>query len=191
MKEKPKRGRPSGRKTTYTQPDLSTGDNLQKAFWGADDGELGVAFIEYLWVKRNPSDFSLKLNAEALKISPEEHLAKIRSDREIDPHFLDWIIDAVDRGDWEFFESAARALKKRHSSPKGTLEAEDPNAKSILLFVEETRAKNPSAVFTAASILDGADWEGRGCPDEKTVRATASRLGIELQKAKRGRRPQI
>lgn len=187
MSEKPKRGRPSGRKTTYTHPDKDVETNLQSAFWGPDDGNRGTTFMHQLWINRNPSDYSLKERAKGMKITPAQVLAEVRADREISPPFVDWILEAVDSGDWRFFECAARTLKKCHESPKGRLSAEDPIAKSILLFVEETRRRSPNAVFTAASILDGADWEGRGCPDEKTVRSAAARLGVKLQTAKRGR----
>ena len=184
-----KRGRTKGKTTGYTQAGLSLSENKFQAKHGKwHPLSLGATFTHQLWITRNPQPTSLivRLRAEAYGETPAEALAYLREfgRSEIPPQLRDWLLDAIDRRDPQFFREAADQLERIRSD--GTLICDDPQEAALTVYALEVRAHNKAHRFTVAELLDALDWQGwhTQCPSEGNLKRLCQKLRLPMQRGR-------
>jgi len=92
---------------------------------------------------------------------------------------------AIDRRDAAFFDDIARTL--RRLKPNGEIEADDPQAAALLVYVEGECWGKPGRRFTNIELLERVDWGKRADgtprrPTDATFRRLTTKLGIPMQR---------
>jgi len=184
---KPKRGRPSGAKTGYTEAGLSLAENEQRALWGhLHSGPPGSAWTLQIYQDRNPSQnsFRVRKTAERTGQPIDEIIAEQRNlaRKPGGSHEILWpmILEAIDKRDARFFRDIANALEILR--PDGTVKADDPREAALCNYVMDVLSKHPNHLFRIAELKDApwSEWHTTE-PARKTLADYARKLDIPMQ----------
>lgn len=184
-----KRGRPSGSKTTYTDPDLLLSENISLASYGAGsrvhdrDNAVGGLIDQIHHALEAKSGFwGDPPDPESLPLMPIEKRRNLALEI-IFKHLAPLILAKLEAKDFVFFDNLAAEVKRRKEDP---FEAFDPRLAALLSYVGFQLSKAPDHKFNISELDRNVKWPRRenGQPDRydvRTMRRKIARYKIPLE----------
>lgn len=173
-------GRPENSRRILTKKGADYFDNEMRARLGdLHDAPPGSFWAERVWIDRHPRGTTLQKRAEAQHTTPEALIVEAKA-RPLADWALAQLIDAIDRRDTQFFEDAARYLRRLGSD--GSLNLHDPWRSAILDSIDWSgRTK-----YTVTGLMDSVPWRrfGSGCPDWGYLKKMCAELGVPMRRGR-------
>ena len=155
---KPKRGRPVGAKSKFTDERFSREENGLRAYWGDLAKSPGGMWANMILSRRDPEKILLDEEAKKRGMTPAEVLAEKKSEP-LDPLFVPFLTDAIDRRDATFFADFAAALTRFKNADE--IDYAEPREVAFYIYVGALLWGNPGYKFTKSEL-----WEIQWGKDE-------------------------